>query len=262
MRLRPLIPLGRVSERMSLLQSQWNYSHRVQRRWILSQVVEDRLTAMKKKHGEIMQEMSATGRTPANLSSELSPLSHAVNLLQARDELNEEEKQLKELLAESSGGKDKDMEQECRVELERNSKAMTSLEKKLLDAILPKEDDDYSSDAVVEIKAGTGGDEASLFAFELFEAYYKVAKSIGFKVEQLDSSRSEIGGLKEGSLLITGGASFRLPSSEAEEDNEESPVLLGPYGTFKVSEVVFTGEVWLKFVSLFRILRTCSPITK
>lgn len=197
-------------------------------RWILSQAVEDRLSTMRTRHDEIQKEMRSAGPLTAKISpAEISTISRAVELLEKRDELEEEVKQLKVLLEEASGVDE--MEQECKFELERNDKEMKALEKKILDAILPRDEDDFSSDAVVEVRAGTGGDEASLFAWELFEAYSKAAKSMGFKVEVLDTSRSEIGGLKEGSLLISGGSLFRLPG----EEGEDSATVLGPYGTFK-----------------------------
>lgn len=197
-------------------------------RWILSKALEDRLAVMRRKNDEILTSMRSSGHAPASYSqNEVVTIMRAVKLLDKRDELEEEEKQLKDLLQESSGVDE--MEKECHDELHRNRSDLIALETKILDAILPQDEDDYSSDAVVEVRAGTGGDEASLFASELFEAYSNSASRIGFKVEILDASRSEIGGLKEGSMLISGGAIFR-PSFEA---NEDSGMLFGPYGTFK-----------------------------
>ncbi|KAL7578206.1 hypothetical protein ACA910_012633 [Epithemia clementina (nom. ined.)] len=173
--------------------------------------------------------MSSTGNAPTNFSSdEVSTILRSAKLLEKRAELQEEAKQLKELLEESTGVDE--MEKECRDEMNRNSEEMIMLEKKILDAILPRDEDDFSSDAIIEVRAGTGGDEASLFAYELFEAYHSIAKSIGFKVEVLDDSRSEIGGLRDGSILVSGGALFQMAE---EGEDKDSATLIGPYGTFK-----------------------------
>ena len=204
---------------------------RTQQRWILSQAIEDRLVAMRARHDEILGELRSGG-SPANMGAgELSSLTRAMKLMDQRDELNEEEKQLKDLLEESAGVAE--MEQECMDELKRNSDNRTQLEKKMLDAILPHEEEDYTGDAILEIRAGAGGDEASYFAYELYEGYERIAKSIGFKVERLDESHSEVGGLSKGSLLLTGGAIFKLPTETEEDDDDSDPLLFGPYGAFK-----------------------------
>ena len=62
--------------------------------------------------------------------------------------------------------------------------------------LLPKDPNDEKS-VIVEIRAGTGGDEAALFAAELFRMYSRYAETLGWKVEVLESSPSSLGGLKE-----------------------------------------------------------------
>lgn len=75
-------------------------------------------------------------------------------------------------------------------------------------ALLPA-DPAEDRDALVEIRAGAGGDEASLFAAELMRAYQRHADARGWKCEHLESSPSEIGGFKEVILKITGDEVFR-----------------------------------------------------
>lgn len=70
-------------------------------------------------------------------------------------------------------------------------------------------------DALVEIRAGAGGDEASLFAAELLRAYQRHADTRGWKTEHLGSSPSEVGGFKEVFLKITGGEVFRFMKYES-----------------------------------------------
>ena len=81
-------------------------------------------------------------------------------------------------------------------------------------ALLPA-DPDEDRDALIEIRAGAGGDEASLFAGELMRAYQRYADLRGWKCEHLESSPSEVGGFKEVILKITGDEVFRYLKYES-----------------------------------------------
>ena len=81
-------------------------------------------------------------------------------------------------------------------------------------ALLPR-DETEDRDALVEIRAGAGGDEASLFAGELMRMYERHAESRGWKVEHLESSPSEVGGFKEVVLKVTGEEVFRYLKYES-----------------------------------------------
>jgi peptide chain release factor 1 len=80
--------------------------------------------------------------------------------------------------------------------------------------MLPRDPND-SKNTVIELRAGAGGDEAALFAANLFRMYSKFAESIGAKVETLSSSPTGIGGLKEVIFLITGKDVFRHTKYES-----------------------------------------------
>lgn len=196
------------------------------KRWILSAAVEKRVTASLERHENIMKEMSSAGHTSASLGKELSSLSSLVALCKERIKLQNEETSLKELLEESEG--DTEMTQECNRELGEVSNKLQEIEASILDAVIPQDEDDYDSDAIIEVRAGTGGDEASLFAFELLEAYSKTAKALKWKVDPLDESKTDIGGLKEGSIVVSGGSTFDPSGGFSASD-----ILLGPYGFFK-----------------------------
>jgi peptide chain release factor 1 len=86
--------------------------------------------------------------------------------------------------------------------------SIASLTEDLQYALLPA-DPAEDRDALVEIRAGAGGDEASLFAAELMRAYQRYAELRGWKCEHLESSPSEVGGFKEVVLKITGEEVFR-----------------------------------------------------
>ena len=186
--------------------------------------MEKRVDASLARHETIMEAMSSSGQTSAALGKELSSLSSLVSLCQNRLKLQNEQESLKELLSESEG--DAEMEEECRDELESVESQIKELEISILDAMIPHDEADFDSDAIIEVRAGTGGDEASLFAAEIFEAYVKTAKALRWKVDMLDQSQSDIGGLKEASMVISGSATFEPPE-------RGGAALLGPYGAFK-----------------------------
>ncbi len=106
----------------------------------------------------------------------------------------------KQLLAESD---DPEMKQMARDEERALEPRRESVERELKFLLLPKDPND-NKNVIVEIRAGTGGDEASLFAGELFRMYSRYAESQGWKVEVLESSPSPIGGVKEIVAAING----------------------------------------------------------
>src|SRR5439155_3764850 len=82
------------------------------------------------------------------------------------------------------------------------------LERDVQIALLPP-DENEERDAIVEIRAGTGGSEAAIFASDLYRMYHRYAESAGLKTEDLESSPSELGGLKEAIFRVSGESVFR-----------------------------------------------------
>jgi peptide chain release factor 1 len=97
----------------------------------------------------------------------------------------------------------KDMKQMAHDEERELEARRESVERELKYLMLPKDPND-DKNVIVEIRAGTGGDEASLFAGELFRMYSRYAETQGWKVEILESSPSSIGGMKEVVAAIQG----------------------------------------------------------
>jgi len=93
-------------------------------------------------------------------------------------------------------------------------KLIASLSEDLQYALLPA-DPNEDRDALIEIRAGAGGDEASLFAAELMRMYQRYADLRGWKCEHLESSPSEVGGFKEVILKVTGEEVFRYLKYES-----------------------------------------------
>lgn len=102
---------------------------------------------------------------------------------------------------------DRDMTALAEEERQRLKKAIPLLERELQLLLLPKDRDDEAS-IVLEIRAGTGGDEAALFAGDLFSMYQRYASLRGWRMEVIDASESEIGGYKEIIASIDGAGVF------------------------------------------------------
>ncbi len=105
---------------------------------------------------------------------------------------------------------EEDIKQLAQEELENLQKKIKKLEKKLKILLIPKDPND-SRNVILEIRAGTGGEEAALFAADLFRMYQKYAEEKGWKVNILHSNKTGLGGFKEIIALIEGeGAYSRL----------------------------------------------------
>ena len=106
---------------------------------------------------------------------------------------------------------DKSMEDElremARIELDELEEKQETLEEKLHLLMLPKDPND-DKNVIVEIRAGTGGDEAGLFAADLFRMYTRYAESRNWKVEMMSASESSAGGYKEVIFLIKGRGAY------------------------------------------------------
>jgi peptide chain release factor 1 len=87
-------------------------------------------------------------------------------------------------------------------------KRVVDLEQELQIGLLPP-DENEDRDAIVEIRAGTGGSEAAIFAADLYRMYNRYAEAAGLKTEDLESSPSELGGLKEVIFKVSGESVFR-----------------------------------------------------
>ncbi len=115
-------------------------------------------------------------------------------------------KEAEELL----GGADEELKELAEEELERLKKLRPQIEKELKLLLLPKDPRDERN-VIIEIRAGTGGEEAALFAADLFRMYSKYAEKQGWRVEVIDSNPTGLGGFKEIVASVQGkGAYSRL----------------------------------------------------
>lgn len=100
------------------------------------------------------------------------------------------------------------------MELEETDAKIQALKSKLQELLIPKDPND-EKDCIIEIRAGAGGDEASLFGAELYKAYVRFAETKGFKVELISDSPSEVGGYKEVVFGVRGLNAYKTFRLEA-----------------------------------------------
>jgi peptide chain release factor 1 len=132
--------------------------------------------------------------------AEIEPVAQAASQVKA---LRDEQQGLAEMLA----GDDPEMKAMAADEVDGVKKAMEKAERELALQLLPKDSAD-DRPAMIEIRAGTGGDEAALFAGDLFRMYCRHAELQGWKVEMISANASEVGGFKEVVANIQGKGVF------------------------------------------------------
>lgn len=124
--------------------------------------------------------------------------------------------------------KDPELKAFSKEELDRVEAELPLLEAKIQLLLLPKDPED-ARNALIEVRAGTGGDEAALFAGELARMYTRYAQNRGWKVEEVDANEGAMGGYKEMVLLVSGDGAYgtlkfesgvhrvqRVPETEAQ----------------------------------------------
>ncbi len=136
---------------------------------------------------------------------ELGGLNRAADLLQEWRDKAKQEGDLRELL---EAEQDAELLALARAEAQDLAKAKDGLIQRIKEMLL-SEDKDSGRSAIIEVRAGTGGDEAALFAGSLFRMYSRYAERKGWRVEALDASVNDLGGFKEVIFSISGHGVFR-----------------------------------------------------
>jgi len=172
----------------------------------------ERLDQIEAKYDELTQALatpevisdSARYQKTAKAHSELMPV---VEKYREYKDLKQGIAESKAVIAEES---DPEMRAYAQEELTKLEERIRKVEEELKVLLIPKDPNDEKN-VVLEIRAGTGGDEASLFAAEIFRMYTRYAESQRWKVEVLSASESGVGGLKEVIAIVEGqGAYSRL----------------------------------------------------
>jgi peptide chain release factor 1 len=167
----------------------------------------EKMRELERRFGEIEARMSAgpDSETYVRLASEYSELQPVVTKVREYEKVRGEITDLETLLADRAT--DREMRDLAEMELPELKERLEGLEKEMQILLLPKDAADEKS-AILEIRAGTGGSEAALFAGDLFRMYERYAAAHGWKVEVISSSEGEAGGYKEIIATITGRGVF------------------------------------------------------
>lgn len=172
----------------------------------------DRLEDLLRRYEEIMNELNeplvtADQERFRTLMKEQSDLTPLVESYREYKKAKQDEQDSLSMLEEE---KDEEMRELLKEEHAEARQRIGELEEKLKLLLLPKDPNDEKS-VVVEIRAGAGGDEAALFAAEMYRLYVKYAEGRRWKVETVGADEIGIGGMKEVSFMINGkGAYSRL----------------------------------------------------
>jgi peptide chain release factor 1 len=148
----------------------------------------------------------ANSRKAAEITREEQRLRELVNDYRARERVGEEIAEHTALLKDQSA--DPELRNLAAQELPELQRKNEALHQAVLRAMIPPDPAD-SRNTVMEIRAGTGGDEASLFAADLYRMIVRYAEGRGWKVQPMSSSGSDRGGFKEVIFLITGDQVYR-----------------------------------------------------
>ena len=189
--------------------------------------LEAHLEQLVRRHAELREVLGSSGITGADfarLSKEYSELSPIVDGIEAWRRVRDEFASLVDI---AQSGEDAELKALAEDELQELRARLPGLEQQVRLALLPKDADD-ARNAILEVRAGTGGEEAALFAAELFRMYQRYAALRGWRFELLDLSETGLGGFKEAAALISGSGVFarlkfesgvhrvqRIPETEA-----------------------------------------------
>lgn len=181
-----------------------------------------------------------------SLMKELAQLEKIVTIYRDYKKKSAALKETKELLTAES---DPEMKEMFREEIKSLEAAIPALEEELKLGLIPKDPND-DRNIILEIRAGAGGDEASLFADELFRGYAHYASSLGWKVEMLSYSEGNVGGAKEVIATISGDSVYsklkfesgvhrvqRVPKTEAAGRIHTSTVTVAVIPEVEVNDI-------------------------
>jgi len=171
--------------------------------------LEEKLSRVVARADELRDTLSSTGGLSSDdivrMSKEFSDLEPVVARIEefrsARDEMID----LSEMMNDADG--DAEMKAMAEEEFRELKARLPELEREIQISLLPKDEADEKN-AILEIRAGTGGDEAGLFAANLYNMYQRFAEQNGWKFEVMDANQTGIGGFKEVTASITGKSVF------------------------------------------------------
>lgn len=166
----------------------------------------DKLEKVKERYNEIAEQLNQPGaandkREYRKLTKEYSDLTRLVEAYDEYNKMKLDAEENKKLLFETN---DADMKELAKAEQEELETKLKVLEDEIKELLVPKDPMDEKN-AILEIRAGTGGDEAALFAADLYRMYQRYAERMGWKMETITFNESSgPGGLKEVIIDVSG----------------------------------------------------------
>mgnify|MGYP001400825989 FL=1 len=182
---------------------------------MLEESIIAKLESLRLRSAEINEALAREGATDdmtqfTNLNKEYSEITPIVELFKSLQDTETELNGAKELL--ESG--DSELIELAKIEVSTNQEKIIELENRLKLMLLPKDEADDGA-AYLEIRAGAGGDEAAIFAADLFRMYSRLSERQGWKVEVVNTKPSEPSGLKEAVVKINGQGVFKFLKFES-----------------------------------------------
>ena len=169
----------------------------------------DKLDDLAARYEEIMNEMASPDVTgdPERLQKLMKEQGALQPIVETYHRYKKNRETIDDSLAMLEEEKDEEMREMLKEELKEARANTESLEKELKILLLPKDPND-SKNVIVEIRAGAGGDEAALFAAEIYRMYVKYAEANRWKSEMISLNESGIGGFKEVTFMISGNGAY------------------------------------------------------
>ncbi|TYG44753.1 hypothetical protein E1A91_D11G117300v1 [Gossypium mustelinum] len=174
----------------------------------LLKIMEQRLVAIEHRSAFLENFMNQPEASPTEYSKankELHKLRDSMDLINELRTKQKEIDSLRSLMAECPN--DKDMLEMATEDLGKALEEEKRLQNLLLKLLLPRDDAD-ERDCILEVRAGTGGEEASLFAMDVFKMYERYSQKKGWKFEVVDIAESDLKGYKEASAAISGAGVY------------------------------------------------------
>lgn len=176
----------------------------------------DKLEDLLIRYQEIMNELSEPGvaDNPQRFKKLMKEQSDLAPLVEAYTDYKKAKQDIEDSLMMLDEESDADMKEMLREELSDAKKKATELEEKLKILLLPKDPND-DKNVIVEIRAGAGGEEAALFAAEIYRMYVHYAEGRGWKCGLVECDDTGIGGMKSVTFTITGVGAYSIMKYES-----------------------------------------------
>ncbi len=176
----------------------------------------DKLDDLLRRYEEIMNELAEpdVANNQERFRKLMKEQSDMTPLVEAYTEYKKCKQDVEDSLAMLEEESDEEMREMLKETLNDSKKRIEELEKELKILLLPKDPNDEKN-VIVEIRAGAGGDEAALFAAEIYRMYVHYAESKRWRVETLNADEIGIGGMKEVQFMIDGQGAYSMMKYES-----------------------------------------------